>query len=537
VAAPPPIAEALPVTQLAIANAQLEITQRFEMLDTVTGTPLGTTPASAAGAGTFHQSNRYVLKHTYTIRNKTAAVIANVNLFQFLHGVQSERGLYDNRLRSGPLSAFRYDTTLAGLSPDGLGGGLEDYLTFHSKVRPMALEMGCIGTEGNGVDNHGIGKPTDGVHRSIEANWATAPYDARQGLDQFAPAQRWVAGAQRWTLGSLNPNQAVSFEVVLSILTGSKVAVGTTAGSCDGGSQVPGGLDYAFENVETEGTCFSDFSRADQNEVAVRISEGEFPAFTFQTPSQPTQLWKVDFSGSFSGAVNVTFGYDPTLLPPGFAESGLALYHSTGGAWEKLPGAVNATTHAITASTTSLGVFALGADAITNYVIGATAAPANSGTITGGGSYVEGSGVTLSAVANPGYFFTNWTEDATVVSTSPAFTFIALGDRTLVANFTAVGSGRVVTTSATPTAGGTTGGGGEYALGSKATVSATAYPGYKFSKWLLNGSSISISQNFTFTVSGDVTLVAKFKPVYYLTIAAEPPEGGEPEGDLSYEWG
>jgi uncharacterized repeat protein (TIGR02543 family) len=300
---------------------------------------------------------------------------------------------------------------------------------------------------------------------------------------------------------------------------------------------VPGGLDYEFESVETEGTCFSDFSRADQDEVAVRISEGEFPAFTFQTPSQPTHLWKVDFSGSFSGSVNVTFGYDPTLLPPGFAESGLALYHATGGAWEKLPAAVNATTHAITASTTSLGVFALGADAITNYVIGATSAPANSGTITGGGSYVEGSSVTLSAVANPGYFFTHWTEDAAIVSTSPAFTFIAQGNRTLVANFTIVGTGRVVATSATPAAGGTTGGGGEYALGSEATVSATAYPGYKFSKWLLNGASVSISQNYTFTVSGDITLVAKFKPVYYLTITAEPPDGGEPEGDPFYEMG
>jgi hypothetical protein len=101
-------------------------------VDTVTGTPMGTTPASAAGTATFHRSNRNVLKHTYTIRNKSTAVVTNVNLFQFLHGVQSERGLYDNRLHSGPLGEFRYDTTLAGLSPDGLGGGLEDYMTFHS---------------------------------------------------------------------------------------------------------------------------------------------------------------------------------------------------------------------------------------------------------------------------------------------------------------------------------------------------------------------------------------------------------------------
>lgn len=533
-------ADNLPVAFSVIENAHLQITQRFEMLDTVTGTPMGTTPTSAAGAGTFNHSNRYVMKQTYTVKNIAGAAISNLQLFQLVHGLNAQRGLYDNRLYTGPLSNFRYDTTLAGVDfwAFGAGAGLEDFITIHATSAPTAHEIGYYGIEGNGVDNHSIGKPTEGVHLSIEANWQTAPYSAREGTDFFQPPTRWVAGAQRWTLGSLAPNQSVNFDVVLSILTGTKVPPGPgSTGSCDGGSSVPGGIDYEFESVETEGTCFSDFSRADENEVATRIAQGDISGFTFQTPSQPAQLWKVEFSGTYTGAINVSFGYDVTLLPPGFGVEGLAIYHYTGGTWVKLPGVVNTVTNTITVSTSDLGVFALGTDALTTFNVAASTAPANSGVITGAGTYAEGSSVTLAAAPNADYIFTNWTEGATVISTSPTYTFLVQADRNFVANFATVGTGKIVTTNSTPTAGGSTSGDGEYALGASATVSATPNPGYKFSKWLENGASVSTAANYTFSVTANSTLVAKFKPVYYVTATAEPLEGGNPEADPLYEVG
>ncbi len=463
-----------------------------------------------------------------------------MQLFQLLHGLNSQRGLFDNRAYSGPLSSFQYDTTLAGVDAwaAGAGAGLEDFITFHAPSAPTAHEIGYYGIEGNGVDNHGVGKPTDGVHLSIEDNWQTAPYNARQGTDLFQPPTRWVGGAQRWELGNLAPNQSVSFDVVLSILTGTKVPAGPgSTGSCDGGSSVPGGIDYEFESVETEGTCFSDFSRADQDEVATRIAQGDFSGFTFQTPSQPAQLWKVEFSGSYTGAVNVSFGYDVTLLPPGFIAEGLAIYHHTGGTWVKLPGVVNTATNTIAVSTPELGVFALGTDTLMTFDVAAGTAPANSGVITGAGTYAEGSSVTLAAAPNAGYIFTNWTEGATVISTSPTHTFLVQADRTLVANFATVGTGKIVTTNSTPTAGGSTSGDGEYALGASATVGATPNPGYKFSKWLVNGANVSDSASYTFTVTDNITIVAKFKPVYYVTATAEPQDGGNPEADPLYEVG
>lgn len=535
-----PNADNLPVAQSVIANDHLEITQRFEMLDTITGIAMGTEAASAGGAGAFLMSNRYVLKHTYTVKNIAGVAISNVRHFQLLHGLNSQRGAFDNRTYSGPLSAFHYDTTLAGVDAWALGSGagLEDYIAMHSTVAPTAFEVGPYGIEGNGVDNHGIGKPTDGVHLSIEANWLSSPYNTRQGRDKFAPPQRWVSGAQRWSLGNLEPGQSVSFDVVLSILTGTKVNRGTgSTGSCDGGSSVPGGIDYDFENVESEGTCFSEFSRAEESELAVHIAEGDFSPFTFETPSQPAQVWEVNFTGSYTGAVNVRFGYDDTLLPAGFDAAGLAIYHFTGGAWVKVPGVVDPVTHSIAVSTPTLGVFALGADALTTCAISANAFPPGSGVITGAGAYVQGSSVTVTAAPTAGYVFARWTEDAIVVSTSPTFTFEATSDRTLVAAFIVVGTGRVISTSSTPTAGGSTSGDGEYALGASATVSATANSGYKFSKWLVDGVTVSSSRNYTFTVDANRTLVARFKPVYYVTATAEPVDGGDPEADPIYEVG
>ena len=67
--------------------------------------------------------------------------------------------------------------------------------------------------------------------------------------------------------------------------------------------------------------------------------------------------------------------------------------------------------------------------------INATANPAEGGTVTGSGAYEEGSICTLTATANEGYSFINWTENGNQVSTDPIYSFTVTGNRTLVANF------------------------------------------------------------------------------------------------------
>jgi hypothetical protein len=535
--------DSLPIAQSVITNSHLEIALRHEMLDTVIGTPMGTTPASATAVNLPLNSSRYVLKQTATIRNVSGAALSNVQFFQFLHGLQSERGLYDNRLHAGPLSAFQFDVTQAGVDAAAVGAGsssagLEDFIGFHASLPPSAYEIGYFGIEGNGVDDHALGKPSEGVHLSIENNWLTPPYNTRQGTDNFVPTNRWIGGAQRWNLGNLAAGQSVSFDVLLSIRTGTRVTTGTiVSGGCNGGSSVPGGIDYEFEDVSGDGSCFGDYSASDAQEIAVRVDEGEFGPFTFLTPGGPAQIWKVQFSGTYSGNVDLNFGYDATLLPPGFDESTLALYEFTGGAWQKLASTVNPTTHTIAVTTTALSAFALGVEALATFAVDTTVAPPNSGTVTGGGTYADGSSATLVAAPNAGYVFANWTENGAAISTSPSLTLLVQNDRTLVANFVTVGAAKAITTSSLPSNGGTTGGDGAYAPGSSATVSATPNPGYKFSKWLDGDAIVSTARDYTFAVTGDRALVAKFKPVYTLVVSADPEIGGEVEADKVYESG
>ena len=75
-----------------------------------------------------------------------------------------------------------------------------------------------------------------------------------------------------------------------------------------------------------------------------------------------------------------------------------------------------------------------------SFTITASANPTEYGTVSGGGEYAEGAECTLTATANEGYVFVNWTEtigddNPKVVSTSATYTFRVQDNRTLVANF------------------------------------------------------------------------------------------------------
>ena len=71
----------------------------------------------------------------------------------------------------------------------------------------------------------------------------------------------------------------------------------------------------------------------------------------------------------------------------------------------------------------------------TSFNVDATANPTVGGNVTGAGSYTQGASCTLTATANTGYTFSNWTENGVVVSTSATYTFTVNANRTLVANF------------------------------------------------------------------------------------------------------
>jgi hypothetical protein len=69
------------------------------------------------------------------------------------------------------------------------------------------------------------------------------------------------------------------------------------------------------------------------------------------------------------------------------------------------------------------------------YLLTVRASPAADGTVIGGGTFAEGSSLTVAATPNTGHTFVHWTESGHVVSTSESYTFTLNGNVTLVADF------------------------------------------------------------------------------------------------------
>ncbi len=172
------------------------------------------------------------------------------------------------------------------------------------------------------------------------------------------------------------------------------------------------------------------------------------------------------------------------------------------------------------------------------YNIRVSATPFGAGTVTGGGSYPQGESCTVSATANEGFSFSNWTEGGNVVSTNANYTFTVTSGRYLVANFVSGTQSYTISVSANPDNAGTVTGGGTYEEGTSCTVTATPNQRYLFVNWTENGVEVSTEQSYTFTVTADRTLVANFgMPMIEITASVDPEEAASVSGTGTYNYG
>tara|TARA_B110000483_G_scaffold62490_1_gene77730 strand:+ start:150 stop:1676 length:1527 start_codon:yes stop_codon:yes gene_type:complete len=138
-----------------------------------------------------------------------------------------------------------------------------------------------------------------------------------------------------------------------------------------------------------------------------------------------------------------------------------------------------------------------------------------------GGTYDEGTEVTITASANVGYRFTGWegnssTSESLTVTLNSNQTYQALFELIpiVVAEYTlsiTAGEGGTVSTE-----------GGTYDEGTEVTISATANEGYRFTGWEGNSST---SESLTVTLNSNQTYQALFELITY-TLTVTVGEGG-----------
>jgi len=118
---------------------------------------------------------------------------------------------------------------------------------------------------------------------------------------------------------------------------------------------------------------------------------------------------------------------------------------------------------------------------------------------TGGGDFEVGSSTTVTATIPEGKVFKQWTVDGVVVSTDNPYTFEVIDNIKLTAEFVQLYNVSVVN--------GT--GGGDYEMGSSATVTATVPEGKEFIGWTIDGVVVSTDNPYTFEVTDNIMLTAE----------------------------
>jgi hypothetical protein len=137
---------------------------------------------------------------------------------------------------------------------------------------------------------------------------------------------------------------------------------------------------------------------------------------------------------------------------------------------------------------------------IDTFLLTASANDASYGTVSGGGSYPYNTTVTLTATANTGHTFMQWSDSVTQNPRSVTLT----ENLSLTAIFTV--NDYTVSVVSSNTAMGSVSGGGTYPYGTNITLTATANSGYQFNNW----NDGNTDNPRTLTVTEDAVYTANF---------------------------
>ena len=159
---------------------------------------------------------------------------------------------------------------------------------------------------------------------------------------------------------------------------------------------------------------------------------------------------------------------------------------------------------------------------------------------TGGvkeGTYYRDTSVTLTAkAASTGYNFVGWYEGSNLVSTSLSFAVTLTANRTLVAKYK-IKSYTVNATSEDINKGTVSPAGQTVEHGANATVVATPKAAYNFAGWYNGTTKVSSNASYTFAVTANISLIAKFTIKTFTTTTANSTGGTASVNKSSVEYG
>ncbi len=327
-------------------------------------------------------------------------------------------------------------------APEGLPNG-DEVITrrydFYKYVGPLDAETGesmgdTVGPDGK----HGIGIVTYADHFDPAlGEWVLITVDmaTKVVVGDYVGAQMagFDAAGKIGLIDHLQDGEVNSKYTDRSVVVAGTAPILTTrtgslpngmsfdelSGIISGTPTVTGTFTFTVHSTDAVGGDITKTFNLTINDVGVN----PLPHFEINTLAAPAAGGSTSGDGDYNSGTNVTVVATPN---PGYA----FLNWTDGGA--------------VVSTTASYSYMVdVNRHLIANFIpaasvtVSTSSVPAVGGTTTGGGTYNTGDRITVTASANAGYGFVNWTKGAVIVSSSANYSFTASGNSTLTANFAA----------------------------------------------------------------------------------------------------